>query len=446
VGQTSHDWKKHGKDEAMIGLPWHTIPEAEYLQSIWSGEEISRIRGSPAWFALRGAILKANPWMHMWSDPLGSINILRVLKSHKYNEHRDAADGHLTLVFRLSGLANVKVWTNRTDPNALSAASDFPNKTYQRLPLGRKRVYVMDAGRVGHYAGCTIGELLAVWHLGLNMEQFQEAQIREAAVSQEQLNAEATSMWEQAGDLIMPTYEEFRVELEALRTQSMCAEPHSQKRESEFDPDEGLVSSDMKNEAKSAVTDRQQPSEVGDAVEEVMPIVPASGVMEVKTQDAVKGMLTIAASGIVEAKTQDPREPPVVDMAEYDRSWSTEFKAECPTEFTLVSQETGCQAVFESMERTDGNGLIHLQFERCQLPEGHRDRVKVKFRGRYPKQAGMTAVHQVSSMKDAFSVVDLQAFTSWIRRREELFEPSFWQGCCRRLWASAAKAPVDQAR
>jgi hypothetical protein len=186
-----------------------------------------------------------------------------------------------------------------------------------------------------------------------------------------------------------------------------------------------VAAGDVNSNAESQAVYQAQPSEEDPAMEEVVSEVPASDIME--------------------AKTQDPREPPVADLTQYDRSWSTEFEAECPEGFTRVSQEVGCPAVFKTTKRSSGNGLVHLQFEQCQLPMGHRDRVKVKYRGRSMKQAGMTVVHHERSMKSVFRVVDLQAYTSWIRRREGLFEPSFCQGCCRKMWAIDVKAPVDQA-
>jgi hypothetical protein len=446
LSKTTQDWVAHGQDGAMIGLPWHTMPDAEHLQSIWSGADVSRIKASPAWFALRAAILKANPWMHMWNDPLGSINILRVLKEHKSQEHWDAPDGHLTLVFRLQGLAGVRVWTHRRNPNTLSTASGVPSKTYRVLPLKLNQAYAIDACRVGHFAGYSEGELLAIWRLGLNMDQFRKAREREASASPEQLNAEASAKWEGAKVLVMPSFDQFTIELDALSALPECIEPSGQDGEGNSDPsleDEGPASNDVADNARSLVISQTLSSEEHPVVE-FMVNESAVDIREAEVEDAVMGACGAVGLSVSEAETEDPRGPPEADPVQYDRSWSTQFEIKCPEGFELVSQEKGCPVVFKT-KRCGGNSHYHLEFEQCKLPIGHRDRVKVRFRGRSMKQAGMTIVHREASMRSTFKVVDLQAYTLWMRRGGGLFNPSFCQGCCHSRWNTDAKGPARQA-
>jgi hypothetical protein len=404
LSKTTHEWVKHGGEAAMIGIPWHTLPGCGRLRSIWNGQDVNRIKASPAWFALRAAILKRNPWMNMWDDPLGSINLLKVLKGHKSQEHLDGPDGHLTLVFRLQGLATVSVWTNRRKPNQLSTAKKAPGKTYRLLPLQANQAYAIDACRVAHFAGYSEGEMLAIWRIGLSMDAFRRGQEREALASPHQLNAEASAKWEGVKALVMPSFEEFTAELEALSEECEDVEV------SELKEDRGSLTM-VEHEGAAPVVlaggatlenSKQDGNEQGFeefAVNEAAPHSEETKyvVVMAEAQDReeveAKGPALDAPGALsvvgAEAKFEDPRGPAEANPIQYDRTWSTRFEPECPAGYTLSSQEEGCPVVFKT-NRSNGNSYLHLEFEPCKLPVGHRDRVRVKFRTRSLRGTGMS--------------------------------------------------------
>jgi hypothetical protein len=467
---TTDEWVEHGDGATMVGIPWHTLPGTESLRSIWNGQEVSRVKASPAWFALREAILKKNPWMHKWNDPLGSINLMKVLEAHTSQEHLDGPDGHLTLVFRLQGRAAVSVWANRRKPNQLSTARKVPSKKYRLLPLRENQAYAIDACRVAHFGGYSEGEILAIWRLGLCVKAFKKGQEREALASPDQLNAEASVKWEGIEALVMPNFEEFMAELKAQSEE--CEDEKTSGLEGDRSPrtimeDEEVAPAELAGGAtmEESWLDGRARDIVEFAVNEAAPhteeVEPGIVVSEVHDReggeakgpaanapeapkDAAANAPEAPATVDTEAEVGDPRGPEEANPVMYDRTWSTKFESKCPDGYTLFSQGEGSPVVYKTKHNGNRNSNFHLEFEPCKLPVGHRDRVRVKYHTRSLGATKMSFVHRDRPGRESFATVDLKAYTRWMSSRGKQFVPKFCQGCCHGRWHARSEVESNQ--